>query len=269
MYTCLYRGSYIVHAWWSLLLGSCNIIWNQQPVQATLPCDPTGVYITLLCISSPSSLVVSWFWTQNVSQAGINGTQILNEAPYTVTGFVPSFRTLLFQVNEFTVGYYWCEITDAGVDVRPSTIAPLCGNNSLPPCPDPYEDYPHDSHSQCAIEDSGYTVSHSSLPIDCNVYLPSSTTILQSETTNSPSSVPDFPLVSQTTVCPCSSNQPQSGSNSLPWVIAVAGVGVVLVIVICMLVFSVIIIYKLKRTIALLRTQAQTRGEISGSVRYM
>ena len=255
------------------MLGSCNIEWHKQPVQEELPCDPTGVDITLMCASSASvSLAVSWFWTQNVSQAGINGTEILSEAPYTVSGFVSGFRTLLFEVNEFTVGYYWCEITNAGVDVKPSTIVPVCNNNSLPQCPDPYEAYPHSNHAQCAIENSDYTVSHSGLPIDCSVSLPSSTskltakksvptlpvlstTILQSQTcTNSPSSVPD---------------QPQSSSNSLPWMIAVAGVGVALVIVICMLVFSVIIICKLKRTIALLRTQAQTLGEISGSVRYM
>ena len=114
----------------SLLLGSCEINWQLQPTQTALPCDPLGVDITLQCASDPVNFSVNWFWTQNVSQAGINGTQILVDmVPYTVTSFVPGLQKLLFEVNESTVGYYWCEITDAGMDVRPSGIVPVCSNN--------------------------------------------------------------------------------------------------------------------------------------------
>ena len=270
--------------------------------------------ITLECNSFPVTLSVSWFWTQNVSQAGINGTQIIaSMTPYIVTGFISGYKKLLFQVSESTVGYYWCEITDAGVDVRPSGIVPVCSNESLPQCPNPYETYPLNPHIECAIQASTFIVSHSGLPTDCTVPpSPSpilgptthnsfqtspvlSITVLQLETTISPTSVDEFPVtvmsksassiaefpvtvtskspssiaefyisvtqtVSQALVSCHSSNQPLISDNSLPWVLAIAGLGVALVIAVSMLVFFIIINCKQNKTIALLRTQ--TLGEI-------
>ena len=177
----------VIFSWWSLLLGSCNITWLKQPTQTTLPCDPLGVDISLQCTSSPHDLTVTWFWTRNVNQAGINGTQIfVGMGPYHVTEILSGHTTLLFQVNESTVGYYWCEITDAGVDVRPSGIVPVCSNGSEPHCSDPYETYPHNPHLECAIQDSNFTVSHSGLPMDCA--LPSSSSISDTSLPVSPTS---------------------------------------------------------------------------------
>ena len=94
-----------------------------------------GGDIRLECTVDPISYTVSWFWTRDPCQAGINGTQIRGDmAPYTAIPVANTFEfsiQLLFQVNESTVGYYWCEIMDAGVDVRPSTIVPVTSNSSL------------------------------------------------------------------------------------------------------------------------------------------
>ena len=285
-----------------IVIGGCNISWNLQPIQDTLSCDLLGVDITLECTAFPASLLVSWFWTRNVSQAGITGTQILEGmGPHTVTGFVPGYKKLLFLVNESTVGYYWCEITDAGVNVRPSSIVPVCSDSSLPQCPNPYENYPHNVNSECAVQDANFTVSHSGLPTDCavppspstilglishNSFQTSpvlSTIVLPLESAISPSSVAEFPVtmtsksassiaefpsVTQTrslAIVSChSSNLPLISNDSLPWVLAVAGLGVALLFVISMLAFSVFINCKQNKTIALLRTQ--NLGEIFGQL---
>ena len=270
---------HLYYSWWSLLLGSCSVNWIIQPIHETLPCDPLGVDISLECASSPINLTVNWFWTQNVSQAaGISGTQIIaGMIPYTVTGFISGYKKLLFQVSEATVGYYWCQITDAGVDVKPSGIVPVYSNSSLPQCPNSYENYPHNFLAECAIQDSNFMVSHSGLSTDCAVppspsailgpithnsfqSLPvPSTIVLQLETIISSFSIAEFLSVTQTVsqaLVSCqSSNLSLISNDSLPWVLAVAGLGVALLFVISMLAFSVFINCKQNRTMALLRTQ--------------
>ena len=196
--------------------GMCAINWKIQSIQETLPCDPLGVNISLQCAGFPNFLPVNWFWTQNVSQAGINGAQIFGSmAPYTVIRYVPGRSRLFFRVNEATVGYYWCQITNPA-PVRPSGIFPVCSDSSLPQCPDPFRVFQLNYMPECAIRDSNFTiVSHSGLPTNCAVP-PSPSTVLgpithnslhspvpstyvsELETAISPSSTSQFPSVTQT-----------------------------------------------------------------------
>ena len=91
-----------------------------------LDCDPLGTSVLLECVTSSSSDIVNWYWTQNVSEAGVSGTAILSESNtgnYVVaSGGGTNSKQIRFTVNESTLGYYWCEISNAvNVSLRPST----------------------------------------------------------------------------------------------------------------------------------------------------
>ena len=275
---------------------ACNISWHIQPLQAELPCNPLGVDISLRCASSPSSLAVSWFWTQNVSQAGINGTQILPDvAPYTVTTYIPGFPTLLFQVNEFTVGYYWCEITDAGVDVKPSAIAPIVSNCLLPSCSDPYETVPHNFHSMCALDSVDDDSVSSTLPatnlpvVQVSCPIPTASTITTSAELHSTTPLmlhhenstvitsSEFQLrtlsknllvhestsvtvQAECTASPCSCSEITGRDALLPWVVAGA-LGTALIFVFFLLFLCILINCRLKRKLARLKESILGEGK--------
>ena len=105
-----------------------------------LDCNPMDRNIPLKCVSDSASDTVTWYWTQNANDAGINGTAILinNNSHRTVVNFgSTNKKQLSFTVTSTTQGYYWCEISNAvNVSLKPSTITPvlLPTKGSLPPC---------------------------------------------------------------------------------------------------------------------------------------
>ena len=137
-----------------------------------LDCDPLGTNITLQCVIQPAANTVIFYWTQNVSEAGVSGIAILpgnTSDNYQVdTPFGPnSFRELSFTVSESTLGYYWCEISNAvSVFVRPSTITPVYPSmNSSQKCNQSQilSDL-HLRELQCAEKNSPTVISRPPLP---------------------------------------------------------------------------------------------------------
>ena len=136
-----------------------------------LDCDPLGANITLWC-GSPSN--ITWFWSQNVSEAGVSGIEILScDSAYQITQFNQSIG-ITFTVNESMLGYYWCEISNAvNVSLRPSTITPVCPpmNHSQQKCDHFHVNNHHTP--ECAEADSPTMISRPPLPTSCAVSAPS------------------------------------------------------------------------------------------------
>ena len=144
----------------------------QPPTE--LNCNPVGRILILQCATVSTSDNVTWYWTQNVCEAGVNGTAILpgdNRDSYAVTSFATNNRQISFRVSESsTLGYYWCEISNAmNVSLRPSTITPVLQptNMSLVPCTNALVLLSHNTNPECAEEDSFPNVSRRPLPMSC------------------------------------------------------------------------------------------------------
>ena len=139
-----------------------------------LDCDSLGTNITLQCAIRPVANTVTFYWTQNVSEAGVSGTAILpgdTSDNYQVdTSLGTSIRYLSFTVSESTLGYYWCEISNAvNVSLRPSTIIPVCPPiNSSQMCDQQHiiKDL-HHLRIECAEENSPTVISRPPLPTSC------------------------------------------------------------------------------------------------------
>ena len=140
-----------------------------------LDCDPLGISIILQCSTGSSSNIVTWYWTQNISEAGVSGTAILpgdTSDNYQVTSFSTNNKEICFTVNESTLGYYWCEISNAvNVSLRPSTITPVCApmnNSQQNQCTREHiQDDLHHHNTECAEEDSPTMINRPPLPNSC------------------------------------------------------------------------------------------------------
>ena len=144
-----------------------------------LDCDPLGTSITLQCSIEQSASTVTFYWTQNVSEAGISGTAILpgdTSDNYQVsTLHFPGIISLNFTVNESTLGYYWCEISNAMiVSLRSSTITPVCPPlSSSQQCDEQRIIRNHHFGIECAEENSPIMIPRPPLPTSCAVSFPS------------------------------------------------------------------------------------------------
>ena len=140
-----------------------------------LDCDPMGTNISLHCGILPAKDTATFYWTENVSEAGVSGTAILlgdTSHNYQVTSFGPSFRDISFTVSESTLGYYWCEISNAvNVSLRPSTITPVCPpmSNSQKCNSTHLLNDLHRFETVCAEENSPTVFSRPPLPTSCAV----------------------------------------------------------------------------------------------------
>ena len=139
-----------------------------------LDCDPLGKFINLQCATEATSDNVTWYWTQNVSMAGDRGTEILHgdaSDNYQVTIFGTNNRAIGFTVNESTLGYYWCEISNAvNVSLRPSTITPVClpmNNSQQNKCTSEQISNLHHDDTECAEKDSPTVINRPPLPTSC------------------------------------------------------------------------------------------------------
>ena len=118
-----------------------------------LDCNPMDRNIPLKCVSDSASDTVTWYWTQNANDAGINGTAILinNNSHRTVVNFgSTNKKQLSFTVTSTTQGYYWCEISNASHYYQPV----MCSQLPYIPSGKPYllyVWYPHGAFPQIVI----------------------------------------------------------------------------------------------------------------------
>ena len=138
-----------------------------------LDCDPLETNITLLCHIEPVTNTATFYWTQNVSEAGVSGTAILpgycTSDNYQVdTLNFPGIIYLNFIVSESTLGYYWCENSNAvNVSLTPSTITPVCPPmSSSQKCDEKHVLSDHIG-TECAEENSPTVISRPPLPTSC------------------------------------------------------------------------------------------------------
>ena len=154
---------------------------TQPPGQ--LNCNPVGTLIILQCISGSTSDHVTWYWSQSVCDAGINGTAILpgdsSDAYAATMAKDPNNVHIKFIVTQSTLGYYWCEISNAvNVSLRTSTITPVLQpttNTSLPLCTTEFVTNLHTHTPVCAAA-VGPPVLYTSI---CTPPLSSSDTVSQ------------------------------------------------------------------------------------------
>ena len=169
-----------------------------------LDCDPLGTSILLECATASSSDIVNWYWTQNVSEAGVSGTAILSgntSSNYQVTTVVSkNNRQIRFTVSESTLGYYWCEISNAvNVSLRPSTITPVCPPMSCSQhkkCNRIHVHTVYHNGDECAEENSPTTFSRLPLPTSCVVLQTSVSTTNKCYTSSTSSPIPSSPIPS-------------------------------------------------------------------------
>ena len=115
----------------------------------------------------PQLATLNWYWTQNVSDAGVNGTLISpgdSSDAYMVTVITQAInqRGLSFVVTNSTLGYYWCEIGNvSNVSLRPTTITPVCsaGSSQLMNCTDTEIANKHIHTAMCAVINSPFSPS--------------------------------------------------------------------------------------------------------------
>ena len=92
-----------------------------------------GALIALQCSSSSRRRTdnVTWYWSQCVHDAGVNGTAILpgdttDVYGLDVFGVGNYYQRVSFLVTNSTLGYYWCKISSAvNVSLRPPIITPV------------------------------------------------------------------------------------------------------------------------------------------------
>ena len=157
----------------------CTHQYSTQPPNM-LDCDPLGTSITLQCGIQPVTNTATFYWTQNVCEAGVSGTAILpgdTSDNYQVgTLHFPGIISINFSVSESTLGYCWCEISNAvGVSLRPSTITPVCPLMSISQkCDEQHvlSDL-HHFQTECAEENSPTVISRPLLPTSCAMSPPS------------------------------------------------------------------------------------------------
>ena len=139
-----------------------------------LDCDPLGTNITLHCGSKSN---MTWYWTQNVCKAGVTGTAILPGGNVYLISQVGQTIGITFTVNESTLGYYWCEISNAvNVSLRPSTITPVClpmNRSQQQKCNHSHVNQHEHKTQECAEADSPTVTSRLLLPTSCAVSVPS------------------------------------------------------------------------------------------------
>ena len=166
-------GEYILHAvtiasYHYTLYAGCSDKYTDQP-PTELNCDPLHTTVTLQCATGSNSHEVTWYWTQNFSDAGIRGEEILpgsSGSVYTVSVFNTHMKHLTFSVLNSSLGYYWCEISNAvNVSLRPSTITPICAQQASSRCNESYILGIHHIEDECAMENSPLAFNRPPLPM--------------------------------------------------------------------------------------------------------
>ena len=125
-------------------------------------------------MSGLTSDSVTWYWSQSACDAGINGTAILpgdnSDAYHVATLGSTNNKQISFIVTQSTLGYYWCEISNAvNVSLRTSTITPVCQptiNTSLPVCTNAHVSSIH-NNLECAAVGSPIVYTRTPLPSSC------------------------------------------------------------------------------------------------------
>ena len=116
-----------------------------------------------------------WYWTQSACDAGVSGTPILpgdTSDAYDFADFGTSNRQISFTASASTLGYYWCEISNAvNVSIRPSIITPVLQptNTSLPLCTNSIVLLLHNIMSECAAVGSPVVYPRTPLPSSCTI----------------------------------------------------------------------------------------------------
>ena len=152
---------------------ACEYRYIVQP-PSSLDCDPLGAEISLECFVQVASdqESITWYWTQNVTEAGINGTPIATGNGFRLIEISSSTKLISFTVTESKLGYYWCAINAAmNISLRPSTITPIC----LPPTSLPNKctnahiiNNLHHISSKCAVQNSTMVFARPPLPTSCS-----------------------------------------------------------------------------------------------------
>ena len=159
--------------WYLLLLAAdhCPNGWYytvQPPTE--LKCNPVGTFLFLRCATVRGN--VTWYWSQCVHDADVNGTAILpgdNSDAYVVSNFSETTAVISFLVTNSTLGYYWCEISNSSL--RPSIVTPVFypTNASLHKCTYSSVEIAHNfmSGNECAVIDSHTIYTRVPLPSFC------------------------------------------------------------------------------------------------------
>ena len=135
-----------------------------------------GTWIDLECRSRQQTDSVTWYWSQCVHDAGVNGIAILpgdnRDLHYSIGIFGAGnfYQRVSFFVTGCTLGYYWCEISSAvNVSLRPSIITPVLQptNTSLPNCSFRTVINAHNNGPECAVEGSPTIYTRVPLPSYC------------------------------------------------------------------------------------------------------
>ena len=147
---------------------------TQPPSQLT--CNPVDRFISLQCTTGSSLDIVNWYWTQDACDAGVSGTAILpgdTNDTYEFANFgSTSNRQISFTAIASTLGYYWCEISNAvNVTVRPSIITPVLQptDTSLVLCTNQIVLRLHNTTSECAAVGSPIVYPRTPSPSSCTV----------------------------------------------------------------------------------------------------
>ena len=145
--------------------AGCSDKYTNQPPNE-LNCNPLHTTVTLQCATDSNSHEVTWYWTQNFSDAGIRGEEILpGSTGYTVSVFGAHLKHLTFVVMNSSLGYYWCEISNAvNASLRSSTITPVCAQQTLSKCNESYVFGIHHIGEECAMENSPLVFNRPPLP---------------------------------------------------------------------------------------------------------
>ena len=154
-----------------MFITACPSYYEVQP-PTELHCNPMGALIALQCGSRRRTDNVTWYWSQCVHDADVNGTAILPgdyRDAYSIAG-VGNYQMVSFFVTDSTLGYYWCEISSAvNVSLRPSIITPVLQptNTSLPNCTSHTVRNAHNYGPECAAEGSPTNYTRVPLPSYC------------------------------------------------------------------------------------------------------
>ena len=91
-----------------MFITACPSYYEVQP-PTELHCNPMGALIALQCGSRRRTDNVTWYWSQCVHDADVNGTAILPgdyRDAYSIAG-VGNYQMVSFFVTDSTLGYYW------------------------------------------------------------------------------------------------------------------------------------------------------------------
>ena len=138
--------------------------------------------LALYCATSDRSVNLTWFYTNDKDQAGINGTKIIypnSQGHFIDTNYNFEQPRLTFSINDRTIGFYWCEVTDdrySNVSVRSSAVAHIQSLNA----------YNNSSLNQC-----GNFVNLLNTSVQCAIISISSSSTVLSPTPSSEASIQD------------------------------------------------------------------------------